>query len=221
MLLIAAPGAFAAGRSVSFRAADGRTLNAVAFEASIRPAPAVVLVPMLGRSKEDWDAVGERLAQANILALAIDLPGQADPGDPKVLAAWSADVRAAVSYLSSRPDVRAGSIGIAGASFGASLAALAAADLSTVRSLALISPSLDYRGVRIEAAMKRYGGRPALLVSSSHDPYAARTVRELAKDPPGPREQRLSETVAHGTILLARDPDLVRALTEWFQATLR
>jgi dienelactone hydrolase len=129
-------------------------------------------------------------------------------------------VRASVSYLSSRPDVRPGGVGIAGASLGASLAALAAADLPAVRSLALISPSLDYRGVRIEAAMKQYGGRPALLMASSHDPYAARTVRELAKDPPGTRETRTSETTAHGTMLLARDPDLVRALVDWFQATL-
>jgi len=218
-LLIASP-AFAAGRTVAFRAEDGRAIIGTVFEPSQRPAPAVVLVPMLGRPKEDWDAIGQRLADANILALAIDLPGQSDPGDSKVLGGWSADVRAAVSYLASRPEVRVGSIGIAGASLGASLAALAAADLASVRSLALISPSLDYRGVRIEGAMKQYGGRPAMLIASSRDPYAARSVRDLAKDPPGTRETRFSEAVAHGTALLARDPDSVRALVEWFQATL-
>jgi dienelactone hydrolase len=218
--LFAAP-AYAAGRGVSFRAEDGRAINALVFESSSRPAPAVVLIPMLGRPKDDWNAVAQRLADANIVALAIDLPGQSDPGDSKVLGRWSADVRAAVSYLTSRQDVRAGSIGVAGASLGANLAALAAADLQTVRSLALVSPSLDYRGVRIEAAMKQYGGRPAMLIASSHDPYAARTIRELAKDPPGTRETRFSEAAAHGTILLMRDPDLVRALVDWFQATLR
>jgi len=219
-LLIASP-VFAAGRGVSFRAEDGRTINATVFEPSQRPAPAVVLVPMLGRPKDDWDAMGQRLADANILALAIDLPGTSDPGDSKVLGGWSADVRAAVLYLSSRQDVRAGSIGIAGASLGANLAALAAADLQSVHSLALISPSLDYRGVRIDAAMKQYDGRPAMLIASNHDPYAARTVRELAKDPPGTRETRFSETTAHGTLLLVRDAEMVRALVEWFQATLR
>ena len=213
--------AYAAGRTVSFRSEDGRAINATVFETSQRPAPAVVLVPMLGRAKDDWDAVAQRLADANVLALAIDLPSQSGAGDSKVLGGWSADVRAAVSYLTSRQDVRSGSIGVAGASFGATLAALAAADLQAVRSLALVSPSLDYRGVRIEAAMKQYGGRPAMLMASSRDPYAARTVRELAKDPPGTREMRFSETAAHGTILLMRDPDLVRALVEWFQATLR
>jgi dienelactone hydrolase len=218
-LLIASP-ALAAGRGVAFRAEDGRTVNAVVFEPSQRPTPAVVLVPMLGRPKEDWDALGQRLADASILALAIDLPGTSDPGDSKVLSGWSADVRAAVSYLLSRSDVRPGGIGIAGASLGANLAALAAADLGSVHSLALLSPSLDYRGVRIEGAMKQYGGRPAMLVASSRDPYAARTVRELAKDPPGTREMRLSEAAAHGTVLLARDPDIVRALVDWFQSTL-
>lgn len=219
-LAVLVPSASAAGRAVSFRSEDGRAINAIVYEPSQRPAPAVVLVPMLGRPKEDWDAVGQRLADANMLALAIDLPGTSDPGDSTVLSGWSRDVRSALAYLSTRPDVRVGSVGIAGASLGANLAVLAAADLVSVRSLALVSPSLDYRGVRIEGAMKQYGGRPALLVASSHDPYAARTVRELANDSPGRRETRFSEATAHGTLLLARDPDLVRALIDWFQATL-
>ncbi len=219
-MLFIAPSAAAAGRAVSYRAEDGRTITAVVFEPATRPVPAVVLVPMLGRPRDDWDAVAQRMADANILSLAIDLPGTSDPGDAKVLAAWSADVRAAVIYLTARQDVRGGGIGIAGASLGASLAALAAADLPAVHTLALVSPSLDYRGVRIDGAMKQYGARPALLIASRHDPYAARTVRDLAQDPPGMRQTRLSETTAHGTILLARDPDLVRGLVEWLQATL-
>ena len=220
LAVFTATSAFAAGRAVSFRAEDGRTINAIAFEPSQRPSPAVVLVPMLGRPKDDWDALGQRLADANILALAIDLPGTSDPGDSKVLSGWSADVRAAVLYLSSRQDVRPGSIGVAGASLGANLAALAAADLQSVHSLALVSPSLDYRGVRIDSAMKQYGGRPAMLIASNLDPYAARSVRELAKDPPGTRETRFSDTTAHGTLLLMRDPEMARALVDWFQATL-
>jgi len=219
ILAVASP-AWAAGKPTSFRADDGRTINALAFEPSQRPAPAVVLVPMLGRPKDDWNAVGQRLADAGILALAIDLPGLSDPGDSKVLAGWSADVRAAVAYLASRPDVRPGLIGIVGASLGASLAALAAAADPAVRALVLVSPSLEYRGVRIDGAMKEYGGRPALLVASNHDPYAVRTVHDLAKDPPGVRETRLSDVSAHGTILLARDADIVRAVVDWLQATL-
>lgn len=215
---LASPAA-AAGRAVSFRASDGRTINATIFESGQRPAPAVVLVPMLGRGRDDWQAAGERFADANITALAIDLPGLGHPGDGPSLAAWHVDVVAAVAYLVSRPDVRPSSIGVAGASLGGSLAALAGAADPRIRSLALVSPSLDYQGVRIENTMRQFG-RPALLVASLRDPYAARSARELSRDSGGLREMRVSEVTAHGTVLLSRDPDLASALVEWFRRTL-
>jgi alpha-beta hydrolase superfamily lysophospholipase len=214
------PSTGAAGRTVSFRADDGRSINGLLVEASQRPASAVVLVPMLGRSKDDWQPVADRLADAGVTALAIDLPGLGNPGDAKTLQAWHTDVIAAVGYLSARSEVRASSIGVAGASLGANLAALAAAADSRVRSIALVSPSLDYQGVRIEGALRQYGSRPALLLSSSRDPYGARSARELARDAPGIRELRWSDTVAHGTVLLSRDPDTAAALIEWFRRTL-
>ena len=45
-------------------------------------------------------------------------------------------------------------------------------------------------------------------------------AQHLSKEAPGPREVRWSETPAHGMRLLAAEPDLVRALVEWFQRTL-
>jgi len=210
----------AAGRLVAFRAADGHSATGLLMEASQRPAPAVVLVPMLGASKDELQAVGQRLAEANITALAIDLPGSSVPGEAGALAAWNGDVRAALDYLASRPEVRATALGVAGASLGANLAAVVAGSDPRVRSLALVSPTLDYRGVRIEQAMRQYGARPALLMASLKDSYSARSIRDLTKDPPGTREVRWSEASAHGLVLLAREPDLVRALVEWFQRTL-
>ena len=207
-------------RAVSFRAADGRTINALLNEASQRPAPAVVLVPMLGRPKEDWQAAGQRLADANITALMIDLPAQSTPADARALNAWSEDIRAALTFLESRPDVRPGALGVGGASLGANLAAVAAAADLRVRALVLISPSLDYRGVRIEGALRQYGARPALFIAGRQDFYAARSARELADDPPGIRELQWSDLAAHGTALLSREPDLVRALVDWFQRAL-
>jgi alpha-beta hydrolase superfamily lysophospholipase len=218
--LISCGTAHAAGRPVSFRGASGRTVNGVLTEASQRPSAAVVLVPMLGRSKDDWQAVAEGLASANVTSLAIDLPGSAIPEDATALAGWQTDVRSAVDFLSGSPGVRSGAVGIAGASLGANLAVLVAAADARVRSIALVSPTLDYRGVRIETPLRQYGGRPALLVASLKDAYSARSVRELAKEAPGVRETRWAETPAHGTVLLSREPDLVQALVEWFQRTL-
>jgi acetyl esterase/lipase len=210
----------AAARPVTFRAEDGRMVAGAITEAARRPAPAVVLVPMLGRPKEDWQTVAERLAEGHVTVLSIDLRAQVAPADPRELERWHEDVRAAVTFLTGRNDVRPDGIGVAGASLGADLAAVAAGVDARIRSLVLVSPSLDYRGVRIAPALRKYGQRPALLLASRHDPYAARTVRELAKDGPATWDVRWSDAEAHGTILLMRDPDLVGALVQWFQRTL-
>lgn len=211
----------AAGRAVTFHGLDGRPLSGLFMDARDHPAPAVVLVPMLGRTKQDWQGIGQRLADANISALAIDLPGRTLPDDPAGLLTWHEDVGAAVNYLAGRPaEVKTGSIGVLGASLGGNLAAVAAAANSSVRSLALVSPSLDYRGVRIEMPLAQYGARPALLIASVHDPYAARTVRTLQQDAPGVREARWSNAAGHGEVLLSRDTDLVQSLVDWFRLTL-
>lgn len=220
--LLAAGTSFdAAGRAVTFRAADGRPMTGLMFDARERPAPAVVLAPMLGRPKDDWQAVAEQLAEANINALAIDLPGTTLSADSAEWQRWHEAVVAAAAYLAGRSgEVQPGAIGAAGASLGATLTVLAAAADPAIRSIALVSPSLDYRGVRIELPFAQYGARPALLMASIHDPYAARSVRVLAQDAAGVREVRWSGVPAHGTILLARDGALVRQLVEWFQRTL-
>jgi dienelactone hydrolase len=220
ILALLSPAARAAGRTVSFRAEDGRTIEGVMMEASRAPAAAVVLVPMLGGSKEDWQTVAQRLADAQIAALAIDLPATSLPDAPGALAGWHRDVRAALNYLATRGDIRPDAMGVAGASLGANLTVLAAVADARVRSIALVSPSLDYRGVRIETALRQYGARPALLIGSLKDPYTARSIRELTHEAAGPREARWADSRAHGMALLASEPDLVNALVEWFRRTL-
>jgi dienelactone hydrolase len=225
----------AAGRAVNFAASDGTQLSATLYDSSNRPAPAVILVHMLGRSRDDWDNVATRLADAGLVVLAIDLRGHgrssgAIAGAPDArsgrigvaatLPLMVDDVRAAVTWIGARPNVTPGGIAIAGASLGANLAAVAAADSSQVRAVALLSPSLDYRGIRIDAGViKRIGARPMWLAASTHDPYALRTLKELSTDA-GPREQYLSRAPAHGTNLLADDVDLARSLVDWLKRTL-
>jgi pimeloyl-ACP methyl ester carboxylesterase len=111
-------------------------------------------------------------------------------------------------------------VAIVGASLGASLAVLAAADIPSVRGVVLVSPAADYRGVRLDGAVRKYGARAMLLIASSEDPYALRTVRGLVSDATSGREQRLSSVAAHGTILLDRDPDVASALVDWLRRTL-
>ena len=222
---IAGPAA-AAPQRVTFRTDDGVTIAATWYEPSERPAPAVILVHMLHRSRRDWDPVAARLASEGIGALAIDLRGHGDSvggvasSDPPDYSSMVRDVAAARRYLATRGDVQASRVGIAGASLGANLAALEAANDPGVASLALLSPSMDYRGLRIEAAMRKYGTRPALLVASDDDPYATRSMHDLQKGAGGKRESLALSHAGHGTVMLGRDADLTRALVDWFRRTL-
>jgi alpha-beta hydrolase superfamily lysophospholipase len=216
----------ASSRTVSFRADDGVAVAATWYEATRRPAPAVILLHMLSRSRADWRVVADRLVDAGMHALAIDFRGHGDSGsgqlaDAAQLSRFVLDVRAARAFLLSLEGlVDASAIGVAGASVGANVGLLEAADDGTVRSLVLLSPSLNYQSLRSEAAMRQYAGRPALLVAGADDPYALRSMKALAAVGDGIREMRTVEQGGHGTIMLARQPDLAGAVVDWFLRTL-
>jgi alpha-beta hydrolase superfamily lysophospholipase len=181
----------------------------------------VILVHMLTRTREDWHAVASRLSDAGFAALTFDLRGHGGSGgSPEDVAKMVLDLRAARAFLADRSDVQAGAIGVGGASVGASVAALMAADEPAVRSRVRVSPGLEYRGLRIETAMKKYGDRPALLLVGANDPYSHRSVKQLTTLGSGIRESRVLEASGHGTTLFTRAPDLVGTLVDWFQRTL-
>ena len=223
-----ARGQSAASHAVTFRTDDGVVIAATLYEAARRPAPAVILLHMLTRSRDDWQAVGDRLAEAGIHALAIDFRGHGassrgplgPDGEPEV-ARMVLDVQAARAFLAARLDlVRPSHIGIAGASIGANVAILEAASDAAIKSLALLSPGLDYRTLHAEAPMRKYAPRPALFIAGTNDPYAARSVKQLSAAGTGLREIKMIESGGHGTMMLVRYPDLARLLVDWFERTL-
>jgi hypothetical protein len=57
------------------------------------------------------------------------------------------------------------------------------------------------------------------MAASTEDPFALRTLKELAERPWG-HEQQLSAVVAHGTALLAPDADLAQSLVDWLRNRL-
>jgi alpha-beta hydrolase superfamily lysophospholipase len=226
VLLIADAPIAAATDRVTIRTEDGVSLAGTWYGSNARTAPAVILIHMLHRSRRDWDGVASRLASEGIGALAIDLRGHGDSGgsagggDSPDYSAMIRDVSAARRYLASRSDVVQSRVGMAGASLGANLAVLETSGDSSVASLVLLSPSLDYRGLRIEAAFRKVGDRPVLLVSSDDDPYATRSVRDLRKAGGGTREVLLLNHAGHGTVMLGRDAELTTRLVDWFRRTL-
>ena len=109
---------------------------------------------------------------------------------------------------------------IVGASLGANLAALVAADDPVTPAIALISPSLDYRGLRLDPSFAQETRRPADVAGGEHRGSLCVAHGQGARRRRVGREQRLSSVRGHGTQLLAGDPDLARALVDWLRARL-
>ena len=214
-------------QTVTFAARDGMLVTGALHLPEKTPAPAVLLLPMMSRTLHDWDQVAARLADAGIAALAIDFrrngggkPTGAGAGEAGAFSDLVLDAEAARAYLSARPEIVPGRVGLLGASLGANVAVLVAGNDPTIPTMALLSASLEYRGLYLEQALRKYGQRPVLLVASSEDPYALRSARQAVTMGDGPRELRVLSGAGHGTVMLSRDPDLISALVDWFQRTL-
>jgi alpha-beta hydrolase superfamily lysophospholipase len=225
VLIVTATSALAAATSVSIRADDGVLLSAT-WQPPSQPAPAVLLVHSFLRSHADWDPVAGRLHDAGFGVLALDLRGHGRSGgsiSPDVFQPFVRDVKAALAWLEKQPLVLAAHLGIGGLSLGATLAVVAAGADPAVRSVALISPAAEFRGLRALAAMRSFAGRSgaAFLVAGELDPYGSRTARQFAEVTPGLRDLRIEEGIAaNGRALLQARPDLQGALVDWFRRTL-
>lgn len=225
--LIVLPDVASAASRVTIVTADGVAIAGTYHPPRHGSAPMVLLLHMPTRSRADWEPVASQLAQRGVGALAIDLRGHGEsgvgptgePGQPELAVALR-DVHAALAWLRQRPEAIPGRLGIAGASLGANLAVVAAGDDPAVRALALLSATLDFRGVRTVNALRKFGDRPALLVASIEDGYATRSAHELATIGPGLRDLRILDGAGHGTVMLMRQPELVSELVDWLCARL-
>jgi len=214
----------AAAADVSIRTDDGVTLAAV-WNPAPQPAGAVLLLHSYLRSHADWDAVASRLHDAGLSVLQLDLRGHGRSGGTGTdqFAMFPRDVKAALTWMKAQPDVLSGKIGIAGLNLGATLAVIGAGAEPAVRSIAVISPAMEFRGLKCDSAMHAFAERSgaALLAAGSLDPYGARSARQLADIEPGLRDLHLFDaTAANGRTLLQEQPDLVGALVDWFRRTL-
>jgi dienelactone hydrolase len=205
-------------RSLTVTTADGVTLAGAFYPPASGPTPGVLLLHMLGRQKEDWIHFATRLQEAGYAVLALDLRGHGDSGGAVDWAASSDDVRRAWAMLAAQPEVDPARTAIVGASIGGNLALAAAVDEPQVQAVVLLSPGLDYQGVRTEEAMVAYGERPVLIVASEDDSYAAESAQTLVGLAQGAPVLTLYPGAGHGNEMIEDRPDLTDLILGWLRA---
>ncbi len=199
--------------NLTLKTSDGVKISGYFIKVDNEKSPAVVLLHMLSRTKEDWEPVLHEylLPETKFSYLAIDLRGHGEStsqnGETINWKNFSGedfnnmvlDVAAAVDYLRSRKDIDPGRIAIIGASIGANVAINYAAQDPKIKAVALLSAGRNYKGVATFDAMQKYGDRPVFLAASKEDIPAGLNIRGLAKRARGTKVVKLFPGNLHGT----------------------
>jgi pimeloyl-ACP methyl ester carboxylesterase len=216
--------------TVKFSTSDGWEIVGT-YRAGRAGDPAAILLHMLPADRRSYDDFGARLAGAGFNVLAIDSRGHGESlqhgGKTRNYQDFSdddhrsstEDVAAAKGFLAER-GADTSRLVIVGASIGANFAVIHAAGDEDVRAVVLLSPGLDYHGVKTLDAMAAYDGRPAYLVASEEDTYAAESIGKL-HEVAGEAEFKLFNNAGHGTRIFDAEPTFEGTLASWLAAQVK
>ena len=215
MFLMGCGGSAASVQDLTFTATDGAVHHATWYPAADGD-PAVLLLHMLNSDRTVWADFAAELNTAGYSALAVDLRGHGDSGGTADWTAAPNDVHEAWNLMVRQKGVDINKTAIVGASIGANLALVEGANESRVRTVVLMSPSLDYRGVKTESAMSAFGDRPVLIINSSDDTDVVMqgfTLNNLAQHEDSKASQLME--AGHGTNMLTNNPGTSGLIIEW------
>lgn len=225
----------AAPRQVVIESADKTPLAGTFYQAVKSNSPAILMLHQWQSDRHSYDDLAKRMQAKGFGVLTIDGRGFGESvktADGKTIApsksddsvaAMKADVGAAIEFLLKQDNVDPGRLALIGASYGSSLAMLYAADSPKIKSVALLSPGLNYFGnMPTEPAVRKYGNRSLLLVAAEDDKESADTVRKLKEaGASDTHEVKIYPKGGHGTGLFAAKVGLEDLLEDFFTRNLR
>lgn len=210
-------------QQITYRDQDSWKIYGNLYEARSTKTGAVILLHQRNGTASDWDPLIPSLKRAGITVLAIDQRGAGSSVGPEngMDAPWNTelDIAGAIRYLEDHVHIKAGRIGLCGASYGANNALRYAARTKNIPAVALLSPGVDYHGLTVSSASTEYKG-PLLIISSRDDPIpegGPQLINHLAK---GPHKMLLYEGSRHGTDILARYPAACNEISRFFSEHL-
>lgn len=197
---------------------------------------AVLLLHMMPATKESWDPLVKALSKAGVASLAIDLRGHGEstsqetpPSGPDHREldyqtftdtqhqASRLDVDAALNFLKTRGFTES-AIRVAGASIGANLTVDCLDRYAGIPRGVLLSPGMDYRGMKCEQAVRGLdGGQKIWIVAGKGDEYSAHSSEKMAALKPDAVKLSLFDGGEHGTNLFKPYPNLIKEITEYLQ----
>ena len=206
------------GERVVFTSEDGVLLVGSYYKPRIgtsNSTPSVILLHMLGMDRSTWDKFAQELSQNGYAVLSVDLRGNGESIKqanqtisyqsfmPKNFKNMTLDVKAAKKYLIEGRKANPNQISIIGASIGANLALNYAASDHSIKSVILLSPGLNYRGISTLDAIMKYKN-PIYIVTAEDDSESAKDSKILCEKITCAENLKIFEkTNVHGTNMLS------------------
>ena len=225
------------------------TKDRVKIAANLYPAESpkgwIVFSHMMPATKESWIDLAERLQSGGYDSVAIDLRGhgesvlmKVDGSDlPKLNYRNFSDMEhqksifdleAVADFLIKEQKAKPGKIFFVGASIGANLSLRYISEHPEFKTAVLLSPGLDYRGIKTEMMVKKLSagggsasggkaGQKVFFVSAKDDGGNAKENQKLYDlTPPGVEKQiKIYETGGHGTDILKTQPNLAKEIKDF------
>jgi pimeloyl-ACP methyl ester carboxylesterase len=200
-------------------------------------APLFVLLPMLGKTHESFqpfiDSVRAYVEQSrndsDIVMpsfLAFDLRGHgqsvtvgdreihyADMGDTDFVKI-PGDVAEMTNKVISEYGIDIDHMVVVGASIGANTAMLLTEKLPFISKVVMLSPGVDYRGLKPSEAFKEYKGQ-TLIVTGNRDRQSFIGSQQIAKEKMVDWLLKIYQTADHGTNLINADPRAMHTVIKW------
>lgn len=201
--------------SLHFITSEGLNLVGTFYVVARNPAPTVLLLHMLGGNKESWQPFAKQLQAAGYNVLAIDLRGYGATGGQPDWTKAPQDVNTILNQLADLPGVDPKRISVIGANSGANVGLNACAKSAVCKTLILLSPALDYQGLKTSDAMTTFGAHPVLIVASHDDQPSGLDSAQLDKLATGDHRLIEYDGAVHGIPLLSARTDLVGIIVQW------
>lgn len=207
--------------NVDLKAEDNVDIKATFYKGK-NDMPSIILVHMLGRTRNDWNDFAISLQSLGYNVISIDLRGHGESSSNWRLFSAADFNNMVLDVKSSKEFLIKNSVGnkiaIIGASIGANIALNYAAQDVSIKTIILLSPGLDYRGVKTDAAIIQFKN-PILIAASDDDSYAAessKTLNSLSKN----SSLKIYNGSLHGTNLFGKT-DADKIVVDWLKSNLK
>ncbi len=190
----------------------------------------LIFLHALGRSRSDWKEVAKYLQDRGFESLAIDLRGHGESivqGEKikkyeefpdSEYKNMINDIWIAKQYML-EDDQNETRFGIIGASIGANLALMSAAQDIDIGAVVALSPGLNYHSLEPASSLYKISPRPTLFVASANDKYSYQSTTQLASAYQGYKESKYYDTAGHGTSMF-KEKDLLPLIEKFLKKAL-